>query len=158
MLVFFLLVATVFMGSEIAQNRTVLDSFIYCTYDFGRAIGPKSREWTWGKLYSRIKYGVFNPLKKHVQVLVQAATPVVLERRKLEAEAKEQGLAYKAPVDILQMLLDNFDKYGLVDLEDICGHLLLLVLASVHTSSDASVSVLPTAAVFFFFFSSLVDS
>ncbi|KAF9956802.1 hypothetical protein BGZ72_002442 [Mortierella alpina] len=130
--------ATVFMGSEIAKNRTVLDSFIYCTYDFGRAIGPESREWTWGKLYSRIKYGMFNPLQKHVQVLVQAATPVVLERRRQEAEATKQGIAYKAPVDILQMLLDNFDKYGLVDLEDICGHLLLLVLASVHTSSDFS--------------------
>ncbi|KAF9967740.1 hypothetical protein BGZ70_008401 [Mortierella alpina] len=130
--------ATVFMGSEIAQNRTVLDSFIYCTYDFGRAIGPEAREWTWGRLYSRIKYGMWNPLQKHVQVLVQAATPVVLERRRQAAEASEQGLAYKAPLDILQMLLDNFDQYGLVDLEDICGHLLLLVLASVHTSSDAS--------------------
>ncbi|KAF9574506.1 hypothetical protein EC968_006311 [Mortierella alpina] len=130
--------ATVFMGSEIAQNRTVLDSFIYCTYDFGRAIGPGAREWTWGKLYSRIKYGMLNPLQKHVQVLVQAATPLVLERRRQEAEANQQGIAYKAPVDILQMLLDNFDQYGLVDLEDICGHLLLLVLASVHTSSDVS--------------------
>ncbi|KAF9954473.1 hypothetical protein BGZ72_004578 [Mortierella alpina] len=37
----------------------------------------------------------------------------------------------------MQGLLDNFDKYGLQDLEDVCGHLLLLVLLSVHTTSDS---------------------
>ena len=31
-----------------------------------------------------------------------------------------------------------FDKYGVVDLKDVCGHLLVMVLVSVHTTSDSS--------------------
>ncbi|KAF9570517.1 hypothetical protein EC968_001739 [Mortierella alpina] len=92
----------------------------------------------WRTLRARTTYGVLSPLQQHVQVLVDAATPVVQERRKQEAEAVEKGVPYDRPLDILQGLLDNFDKYGLKDLEDVCGHIVVMVLVSVHTTSDSS--------------------
>ncbi|CAO3571090.1 unnamed protein product [Mortierella alpina] len=142
--------ATVFMGSEVAKNRKVIDTFIQCTYDFGKVLGKDSRKSFWHSFQSKVTYGngVINPLHKHVQVLVDAATPVILERRKQEAEAAEKGIEYERPLDILQKLLDNFDKYDFVDLEDVCGHLLVLVLASVHTTSDTSTNLLYYLAAF----------
>ncbi|KAF9571169.1 hypothetical protein EC968_000972 [Mortierella alpina] len=142
--------ATVFMGPEAARNRKVIDTFIQCTYDFGKVLGKDSRKSFWHSFQNKVKYGngVMNPLHKHVQVLVEAATPVILERRKQEAEAAEKGIEYERPLDILQKLLDNFDKYNFVDLEDVCGHLLILVLASVHTTSDTSTNLLYYLAAF----------
>ncbi|KAG9322835.1 hypothetical protein KVV02_008778 [Mortierella alpina] len=142
--------ATVFMGSEVAKNRKVIDTFIQCTYDFGKVLGKDSRKSFWHSFQNRAMYGngIMNPLHKHVQVLVDAATPVILERRKQEAEAVEKGIEYERPLDILQKLLDNFDKYNFVDLEDVCGHLLILVLASVHTTSDTTTNILYYLAAF----------
>jgi len=129
--------ATVFMGHEIAKERKVLDTFIECTGDLAGLIDPRSRN-TWRPYFNRAKYGIANPLQKHIRILVEAATPVVQERRRQEAEALEKGIDYIRPLDIMQKVLDNFDKYGIVDLEDVCGHLLVLVLVSVHTTSDSS--------------------
>ncbi|KAF9564469.1 hypothetical protein EC968_004492 [Mortierella alpina] len=128
------------MIASATGNRKVIDTFIQCTYDFGKVLGKDNRKSFWYTFQNKATYGngVMNPLHKHVQVLVDAATPVVLERRKQEAEAAEKGIEYERPLDILQKMLDNFDKYNFVDLEDVCGHLLLLVLLSVHTTSDTS--------------------
>ncbi|KAG0298279.1 hypothetical protein BGZ98_000262 [Dissophora globulifera] len=130
--------ATVFMGPEIAKSQKVVDSFIDCTYDLGKVIMGVHRKQFWHAFSNRAKYGVMNPLRKHVEIMLEAATPVILERRRLEAEAVANNQEYKRPLDILQILLDKSDSYGFVDIEDICGHLLLLVLASVHTTSDSS--------------------
>ncbi|KAF9948259.1 hypothetical protein BGZ70_002284 [Mortierella alpina] len=118
--------ANVFVGPEIAKSRKVIDTFITVAGDFGK----------------RTEINVLNPLQVHVQVLVDAATPVILERRRQEAEAIEQGIEYQRPDDIMQRFLDNFDKYNFVDLEDVCGHLLILILASVHTTTDTSTNLL----------------
>ncbi|KAF9558929.1 hypothetical protein EC968_006795 [Mortierella alpina] len=125
------------MGREIAKERKVLDTFIESTGELARLFDPRSRN-TWRPYFNRAKYGIANPLQKHVRVLVEAAAPVVQERRRQETEALEKGIEYKRPLDILQRVLDNFDKYGIVDLEDVCGHLLVLVLVSIHTTSDSS--------------------
>ncbi|KAF9950168.1 hypothetical protein BGZ72_008134 [Mortierella alpina] len=124
--------AMVFMGHEFANNRRVLDTFIDCTGDLGKVFASNY----WQAYFNRIKYGMANPLQKHVRVLVEAATPVIQERRRQEAEALEKGVEYRPPLDILQRLLDNFDKYGIADLEDVCGHMLFIVLLSVHTTTD----------------------
>ncbi|KAF9963473.1 hypothetical protein BGZ70_007392 [Mortierella alpina] len=130
--------ANVFMGSEIAKNRNVLDSFIHCMSSFTDFLAKGPQKSVWRTLRARTTYGLLSPLQQHVQVLVDAATPVVQERRRQEAEALEKGLEYDRPLDTLQGLLDNFDKYGLKDLEDVCGHILVMVLVSVHTTSDSS--------------------
>ncbi|CAO3564981.1 unnamed protein product [Mortierella alpina] len=130
--------ADVFMGPEIAKNRKVLDSFIQCMSSLSNFTALGFQKTIWRILRARTTYGLLNPLQQHVQVLVDAATPVVQERRRQEAEALEKGLEYDRPLDILQGLLDNFDKYGLKDLEDVCGHILVMVLVSVHTTSDSS--------------------
>ncbi|KAF9953536.1 hypothetical protein BGZ72_005346 [Mortierella alpina] len=130
--------ANVFMGSEIAKNRGVLDSFIHCMSSFTELTAQGFQKSLWRTLRARTTYGILSPLQQHVQVLVDAATPVVQERRRQEAEALEKGVEYDRPLDILQGLLDNFDKYGLKDLEDVCGHIVVMVLVSVHTTSDSS--------------------
>ncbi|KAF9191908.1 hypothetical protein BGZ50_009028 [Haplosporangium sp. Z 11] len=132
--------ANVFMGPEIGKQREVVDAFIQCTYDFGKVIGSSTKSF-WHSITNRTKYGVLNPLQKHIQVLVDAATPVVLERRRQEAEAVEKGIAYDRPLDIMQKLLDSVDKYGFIDMHDVCGHILLIVLASVHTTSDSATNM-----------------
>ncbi|KAG0303693.1 hypothetical protein BGZ98_006390 [Dissophora globulifera] len=132
--------ASVFMGLEVAKNQKVLDSFIDCTYDFGQVLGQGKKE-SWHAFGNRAKYGVLNPLRKHVNIMVEAATPVILKRRQQEAEAVAKGQEYKRPMDIMQRLLDNSEKYGFVDIEDVCGHLLIMVLASVHTTSDTSTNL-----------------
>ncbi|KAG0329640.1 hypothetical protein BG004_002292 [Podila humilis] len=143
--------ANVFVGPEVAKNRTVLDTFITCTADFGKLLGSGMRhKSTWRTWATRRKYGnsFLNPMAHHNQVLVDAATPVILERRRQEAEANAAGIEYKRPDDILQRLLDNFDKYGFVDLEDVCGHILIMILASVHTTTDTSTNLLYYLAAF----------
>ncbi|KAF9576668.1 hypothetical protein EC968_007016 [Mortierella alpina] len=130
--------AAVFMGDEAAKDRKVLHTFIHCTEDLARIVSPSSRNKRWHALLNKFKYGIVKPLKKHVQVLVDFATPIIQERRRQEAEASEKGIEYKRPLDIMQRILDNFDKYGVVDLEDVCGHLIVLVLGAVHSTSDGS--------------------
>ncbi|KAF9378035.1 hypothetical protein CPC16_011518, partial [Podila verticillata] len=139
--------AKVFMGMEIAQDPKVTESFIFCTRDFGQMLTAGLHTKSSWKLFSvNTKYGyldgVLNPLHKHVQTLVTASTPVILERRRCEAECQEKGIPYERPVDILQILLDESDKYGFVDLEDICGHIMLTVLAAVHSTVDACTNML----------------
>ncbi|KAF9400531.1 hypothetical protein BGX21_004081 [Mortierella sp. AD011] len=135
--------ANVFVGPEIAKSREVINTFITATADFGRVLGNGERRMSfWRAFTRRANYKVFNPLQIHVRILVEASTPVILERRRLEAEANEKGEKWERPDDILQKLLDNFDKYGFVDLEDVCGHLMILILASVHTTTDTSTNLL----------------
>ncbi|KAG9322880.1 hypothetical protein KVV02_002389 [Mortierella alpina] len=135
--------ANIFVGPEIAKSRKVIDTFITVTGDFGKIIQRGiHRTSSWRTFLKRTEINVLNPLHVHVQVLVDAATPVILERRRQEAEATEQGIEYKRPDDIMQRLLDNFDKYNFVDLEDVCGHLLILILASVHTTTDTSTNLM----------------
>ncbi|KAG0319095.1 hypothetical protein BGZ99_005278 [Dissophora globulifera] len=109
--------ASVFMGLEVAKNQKVLDSFIDCTYDFGQVLGQGKKD-SWHAFGNRAKYGVLNPLRKHVNIMVEAATPVILKRRQQEAEAVAKGQEYKRPMDIMQRLLDNSEKYGFIDIED----------------------------------------
>ncbi|KAF9275032.1 hypothetical protein BGZ68_000167 [Mortierella alpina] len=125
------------MGSELAKNRNVLDAFIHCLSSLQGLAAQGNQKTIW-RIFRAVTYGILSPLQRHVQVLVDAATPVVQERRRQEAEALEKGVKYDRPLDILQGLLDNFDKYGLKDLEDVCGHILVMVLVSVHTTSDNS--------------------
>ncbi|KAF9109608.1 hypothetical protein BGX27_007409 [Mortierella sp. AM989] len=141
--------AHVFVGAEIAQSRKALDTFILAAEDFGRMLGSGNRQNSgWRTFMNRTNYKVVNPLQTHLQTLVEASTPVLLERRRLEAEAKEKGVGWNRPDDILQKLMDNFDKYNFVDLEDVCGHLLILILASVHTTTDTSTNLLYYLAAF----------
>ncbi|KAG0040694.1 hypothetical protein BGZ82_011232 [Podila clonocystis] len=139
--------AKVFMGMEIAQDPKVTESFIFCTRDFGQMLQagvPDKSFWHMFSVNTKYGYldGVLNPLHKHVQALVTASTPVIQERRRREAECKEKGIPYERPLDIMQILLDESDKYGFVDLEDMCGHILLTVLASVHSTVDACTNML----------------
>ncbi|KAF9399990.1 hypothetical protein BGZ94_005561, partial [Podila epigama] len=143
--------AHVFVGPEVAKNRKVIETFISCTADFGKVLGNGQRKKSfWHTFSTRTKYGnsMLNPMTHHVQVLTDASTPVILERRRLETEAIAAGKEYERPLDIMQRLLDNFDKYGFVDLEDVCGHLLILILASVHTTTDTSTNLLYYLAAF----------
>ena len=148
--------ANVFVGPEISKDRKVIDTFVQCTYDFGKMLEGTRTKSSWNAFFNRRKYGskILNPMHHHVQVLANAAAPVVLERRRQETEilakhdAGDTDAQYERPLDILQRLLDNFDKYHFVDLEDVCGHILLLVLASVHTTSDTSANLCYYLAAF----------
>ncbi|KAG0275029.1 Lanosterol 14-alpha-demethylase, partial [Linnemannia gamsii] len=119
--------ANIIMGPEVAQHRTVIDSLIQS---------------------NRTKYGILNPLHKHVKVLTDAAGPVIEERRRQEAVAYENGVEWDRPLDVMQKLLDNSEKYGFVDLEDICGHLMLMVLASIHSTTERSTNLVYYLAYF----------
>ncbi|KAF9911881.1 hypothetical protein EC991_001785 [Linnemannia zychae] len=136
--------ASVFVGPQIAKNRLVLDSFITAASDFGKMLGggEVKKKSFWRAFLDNTEHKLLSPLQKHVKTLFEITTPVILERQRLEQEAEAEGRVYERPNDILQKLLDNFDKYNFVDLEDVCGHLVILVLASVHTTSDTSTNIL----------------
>ncbi|KAG0057664.1 hypothetical protein BGZ83_005603 [Gryganskiella cystojenkinii] len=141
--------ANVFVGPDVAKDRRVINTFIECTYDFGRVLMTFNSKTTWSAFLNRLKYGnkMLNPLQRHVINLTEAATPVIMERRRQEAEiqacidAGDKDAVYERPLDILQKLLDNFDKYKFVDLEDVFAQILWLVLASVHTTSESSANL-----------------
>lgn len=118
------------------------------TYDFGVVVGRENRKNPWHAWSNKTKYGILNPLQKHIKVLTDAAGPVIEERRRQEAEANENGVEWDRPLDIMQRLLDNNDKYGFIDLEDVCGHLLILILVSVHTTTDTSTNLMYYLACF----------
>ncbi|KAF9579959.1 hypothetical protein BGW38_003574, partial [Lunasporangiospora selenospora] len=135
--------ASVFVGPEIAKDKDVIETFINATVDFGKALGSGvfRKVSLWRTFLSKATFSShnpLNPLQKHVRVLIKAAEPVILERRRLEAEAIEKGIEYEQPDDVLQKLLNKTDRHGFVDIEDVCGHILILILASVHTTSDSS--------------------
>ncbi|KAF9118540.1 hypothetical protein BGW39_001062 [Mortierella sp. 14UC] len=133
----------VFMGPEIANNSLVTDAFIACTIDFGLMLAQNNKSRSTAKVI-RIKaqHGVLNVMHKHRQALLKAAEPVIEERRRQEQWAAENGVEYERPKDMMQMMLDRQEEFGLVDLEDICGHLILLVLSSMHTTLEAGMNVL----------------
>ncbi|KAH7048182.1 cytochrome P450 [Linnemannia elongata] len=141
--------AQIFMGSEIAENSQVLQTFINCTHDFGKIINQNTETRDTNRiLKNKAQYGYLNAMHKHRQVLFEAAQPVVEQRCQQERLAAEQGVEYDRPQDMLQRMLDNVDEYGFVDLEDICGHLILLILASMHTTLEAGMNVLFYLAAF----------
>ncbi|KAF9573969.1 hypothetical protein EC968_007655 [Mortierella alpina] len=108
-------VANVFVGPEIAKSRKVIDTFFTVTADFGEMIEKNTVSASpWRRFFKRTELNVLNPLQIHVQVLVDAATPVILERHRQEAEAMEQGIEYQRPEDVLQRMLDNFDNTNLL--------------------------------------------
>ncbi|GJJ70491.1 hypothetical protein EMPS_02840 [Entomortierella parvispora] len=136
--------ATVFVGAEVSKSRLVLDTFINATADFGKMLGNGAapNRSVWKSFVRRAEYSVSSPLQKHIRILAEAATPVILERRRLEKEAEAEGRVYERPDDIMQKMLDSFDKHHFVDLDDVCGYLLLLILGSVHTTTDTSTNLL----------------
>ena len=143
--------ADVFVGPEIAKSRKVVDAFIHATEDFAKMLGGGNIPHAsfWDSLFKRTNYRIHgSALHAHIQTLLEASTPEILERRRQEAEAAEKGIEYERPNDILQRMLDDFDKYGFIDLEDVCGHLLILVLASVHTTTDSGTALLYYFAAF----------
>ncbi|KAF9916575.1 hypothetical protein FBU30_001271 [Linnemannia zychae] len=142
--------ANVFVGPQISKDRQVLDTFVTAAVDFGKMLrsGKVKKKSFWRAFLDDTEHKLLSPLQKHVKVLLNAATPVILERHRLEKEAIAEGCIYERPDDILQKLLDNFDKYNLVDLEDVCGVLMIMVLGSVHTTSDNSTNILYHLAAF----------
>ncbi|CAO3571088.1 unnamed protein product [Mortierella alpina] len=134
--------ADVYMGPALAGERKIIDSFIQCTYDFGMMLALHHHKSLWSILTNRFNYGVVNPLQKHVQILKETSEKVLQERSELEAEALRLGKEYKKPLDIMQSMTDNASKYGYYDMEDLMGHLLILVLASVHTTTVAVSSLI----------------
>ncbi|KAF9154230.1 hypothetical protein BG015_001484 [Linnemannia schmuckeri] len=138
---------TVFMGAEVANNPKVLETFVMSMHDFAGVLGLNDINIPFWRRWLNLKLNHFNnPLKHRVRTLAEAATPVILERRRREARLINEGadapqFIKERPHDILQKMLDRFDKYGFVDLEDICGHIMLLILTSVHTTIDASTAM-----------------
>ncbi|KAF8938298.1 hypothetical protein BGZ47_008643 [Haplosporangium gracile] len=138
---------TVFMGGEVANNPKVLETFVMSMHDFADVLGLNDVNIPFWRRWLNLKLNHFNnPLKHRVRTLAEAATPVILERRRREARLINEGtdapqFIKERPHDILQKMLDRFDKYGFVDLEDICGHIMLLILTSVHTTIDASIAM-----------------
>ncbi|KAF9431527.1 hypothetical protein BGZ76_000198 [Entomortierella beljakovae] len=140
--------AIVFVGPEIAKSRKVIDTFITAVHDFAKAFGSERNPVGLQTFITRARYRFFNPLRVHINNLVEACSPIIMERRRLEAEAAKKDVEWERPKDILQSLLDTYDKYGFVDLEDVCAHLLLFILASVHTTTDSSTNLLYYMAAF----------
>ncbi|KAG0211437.1 hypothetical protein BGX28_007929 [Mortierella sp. GBA30] len=129
---------TVFLGHELADNGKVLKTFIGATEDLAHLLSGFNRKSLWRTFLSRTEHGLLSPMQKHVQVLVEAAGPIILERRRQEAEAMDSGIEYNRSIDVLQRVLDNFTKYGVDDLEGATGILLILILGSVHSTVDAA--------------------
>ncbi|KAF9355985.1 hypothetical protein BGX34_010162 [Mortierella sp. NVP85] len=134
--------ADIFMGPKAAQDPALLKAFIYCTSEFAQLLMHGYIRNFWAIVTAKLNYNVLNPLCKYVQTLTRVATSIVEERRQQEAEANERGEEYKRPRDILQNMVDNMDYYNFIDLEDVCGHILLMVLGSVHTTGEACTSLL----------------
>ncbi|KAK3817519.1 MAG: cytochrome P450 [Benniella sp.] len=140
---------SVFMGLEAAQSQKIIDIFNSTTMDMGMMFGPpKPPASFWQSILNKTNSKPLSPLQIHVRNLTEVAGPIILERRRLEEEAAEKGIPYDRPMDILQRLLDNFDKHGLVDVEDICGYLLILSSTGVHTTNDTATTLLFYLAAF----------
>ncbi|KAG0323613.1 hypothetical protein BGZ99_002668 [Dissophora globulifera] len=142
-------VAAVFMGPESAQSPEVIDTFMASIDDFAKMFESSTRSVSLlRKTLFRATHRILSPLQVHVQSLVQATTPIILERRRREMDAAERGVEWERPDDVMQSMLDNFDTYNFVDLEDVCGHLLILVLTSLHSTSDVATKMMYFLAAF----------
>ncbi|KAF9983447.1 hypothetical protein BGZ65_001785 [Modicella reniformis] len=131
--------ADIFMGPKAAQDPAILEAFIHCASDFGQLLMHGYIKNFWAIVTAKLNYNVLNPLTKYVQTLTKVAISIMEERRQEEVERGEE---YERPKDILQNMMDNLDLYNLVDLEDACGHILLLALGSVHTTGEACTNML----------------
>ncbi|KAF9103885.1 hypothetical protein BGX29_002778 [Mortierella sp. GBA35] len=135
--------AETFMGPEVTHYPEVLETFINCTKDFGAILASRNEARTTSRIAkTKSTYGFLNPMHKHLQTLFNVATPIMAERRRQEKEAAEQGLEYERPKDLMQKMIDQMEHYKLIDLEDICGHLIILILASMHTTIEGGMNVL----------------
>ncbi|KAF9920251.1 hypothetical protein FBU30_009964 [Linnemannia zychae] len=133
----------IFMGTEMAMNTKVPAVFTHITHDFGVMLNQlvRARSIT-ALLKTKVLYRYLNPIHKHRQVLVDAAKPILEQRRLQKKYAAEHGLEYENPHDLLQRMIDNKESYGFKDLEDICGHLILLVLSSMHTTLESALHMI----------------
>ncbi|GJJ70492.1 hypothetical protein EMPS_02841 [Entomortierella parvispora] len=128
----------------VEKPATVLHQMVATATDFGKVLGSGEAQSysVWKSFVHRAEYSVSSPVQKHIRILAEAATLVILERRRLEKETEAKGEVYERPDDIMQKMLDSFDKHHFVDLEDVCGYLMILILASVHTTTDTSTNLM----------------
>ncbi|ORZ08861.1 cytochrome P450 [Lobosporangium transversale] len=141
--------AHVLFDPEIAKDRKVIETLISASADLGPAfINGNFRASKWRAFVRWSNCKLLHPLRNHAQTLVEASTPVIRERRRLEALANETGVEWERPDDVLQHMVDDFDKYGFMDLEDLCAHLLIIAGMYVYTATDIVTNMLYYLAAF----------
>ncbi|KAF9571170.1 hypothetical protein EC968_000973 [Mortierella alpina] len=90
--------ATVFMGPEVARNSKVINTFIQCTYDFGKALGKDSRKSFWRSFQNNVAYLTANLLyylaafPEHMDTLFQEKQRVLDEIAKQREEQRQSKL------------------------------------------------------------------
>ncbi|KAF9349975.1 hypothetical protein BGX26_011819 [Mortierella sp. AD094] len=127
--------AHMYFGPEIAKNRKVIDTLISVAHEFRYLLSIR-RSSTWTKFNRHMRFKVFKQPMAHVRVLADIAAPVVMERQHLEAEATENGIHWNRPNDVLQNVMDNYDKYNFAGFEDVIGNVLILIMFSFHSVTD----------------------
>ncbi|KAF9971902.1 hypothetical protein BGZ73_005053 [Actinomortierella ambigua] len=129
-------------SEEIAAQPHIIKMFSQCSDEFRNvlALGNKAKN-VWRVFLNRFVYTLMSPMPKRIKMMTAAITPMILRRRKEEEEA-EQGEAYARPGRYAPDDARHFDEYGFVDMEDMCGHILLVILAATHTTADMSANLL----------------
>ncbi|KAF9109942.1 hypothetical protein BGX27_006963 [Mortierella sp. AM989] len=127
--------AHMYFGPDIAKNRKVIDALIAIEHEFRDLLSTRKSS-TWVKLSRHMRFTVLRQPMTYVRVLVEVAAPAVIERRRLEAEAAEMGIKWNRPNDVLQNILDNYDKYNFASFEDVIGSVLILMIFNFHSVSD----------------------
>ncbi|KAF8934048.1 cytochrome P450 [Dissophora ornata] len=135
--------AGVFLGPKAINNEEVINTFIHSAHDFGVLLTRTSR-----KLIKNAFGQEFKPLLKHVYAILRAITPILEDRRQEEERAIAQGREWVRPDDVLQYMFDQYEEIGFEDMEDMCGHILLIVLAAVHTTADSGTYLINYLAAF----------
>lgn len=136
--------ATVFVGADLAENLSLLDTFKNMVIEVGSELKPKP----WLEPFPRIArlrqwfIGKTSPVvRRHRQQLRDALGPTVQDR---VARAKREGAEFKRPDDILQDIIElYFKRPNTLDLETyVVDTLTTLIFAALHTTSENSTVVL----------------
>ncbi|CAO3620613.1 unnamed protein product [Cunninghamella echinulata] len=131
--------AAVFVGTDLANNPELIDSFKNMVIEVGSELSPKPvlellptisrlRMWFIGKTSPSVK--------KHRKQLYDALKPEIDRRLK----AKELGGSnWERPDDILQSMMESSDKPDYLDIYDYCLEMVTqFIFAALHTTSENS--------------------
>ncbi|KAI9309164.1 cytochrome P450 [Cunninghamella echinulata] len=131
--------ASVFVGTELAKNEQLIDSFKNMVLEVGSELSPKPllelfprinrlRMWYIGKTSPKVR--------KHRQQLYDALKPEI-DRRLENMRLNDSN--WERPEDILQAMIESKDRPEHVDIYVYCSeNITQLIFAALHTTSENS--------------------
>lgn len=131
----------VFVGPELCRNEDYIDSAINYTVDLLKAIQKVSTIPPWIRPFLAPRRPEVRKVQRRITEAVDFLKPIVQVRREASKDPE-----YQKPDDMLQWMIDEQEKSGDKDNNNLARYQLAISFAAIHTTSMTATNTLYTLA------------